>query len=77
MPTANKIELFARNNNLKKGWLSLGNQLGENYLDLKVEVHCHHCKNQIQLYTKRYKSKLTANINICDNCINKSPQIKG
>jgi mRNA (2'-O-methyladenosine-N6-)-methyltransferase len=31
MPTANKIELFARNNNLRPGWLSLGNQLGENY----------------------------------------------
>ena len=25
MPTANKIELFARNNNLREGWLSLGN----------------------------------------------------
>jgi len=31
IPGANKVELFARNNNLKQGWLSLGNQLGENY----------------------------------------------
>lgn len=77
MPTANKIELFARNNNLKKGWLSLGNQLGENYLDLKVAVHCHHCKNEIQLETKRYKSKVTANMDICDNCIFKLSDIKG
>ena len=28
MPGAKKIELFARNNNLRPGWLSLGNQLG-------------------------------------------------
>mmetsp|Transcript_34808 Transcript_34808/g.53459 ORF Transcript_34808/g.53459 Transcript_34808/m.53459 type:complete len:155 (-) Transcript_34808:468-932(-) len=25
LPTANKVELFARNNNLRQGWLSLGN----------------------------------------------------
>ena len=29
MPGAKKIELFARNNNLRSGWFSLGNQLGE------------------------------------------------
>jgi len=28
MPGANKIELFARDNNLRPDWLSLGNQLG-------------------------------------------------
>ena len=43
MPTANKIELFARNNNLREGWLSLGNQLGENYVNLKAEVYCQKC----------------------------------
>jgi mRNA (2'-O-methyladenosine-N6-)-methyltransferase len=40
MPTANKIELFARNNNLREGWLSLGNQLGENYIERNDFVKC-------------------------------------
>lgn len=31
MPGAKKIELFARNNNLRPGWFSLGNQLGESF----------------------------------------------
>ena len=31
MPGAKKIEIFARNHNLRPGWLSLGNQLGELY----------------------------------------------
>lgn len=29
MPGSKKIEVFARNNNLRGGWLSLGNQIGE------------------------------------------------
>ena len=29
MPGSKKVEVFARNNNLREGWLSLGNQLGE------------------------------------------------
>ena len=65
MPTANKIELFARNNNLREGWLSLGNQLGENYIDHKVSVHCEKCKDEIELGTKRYKSKSKANLDFC------------
>ena len=40
LPTANKIELFARNNNLHEGWLSLGNQLGLNYLDQDKTIIC-------------------------------------
>ena len=40
MPTANKIELFARNNNLRPGWLSLGNQLGEKYLKDLNPIFC-------------------------------------
>lgn len=27
MPGAKKVEVFARNNNLRQGWLSLGNQI--------------------------------------------------
>ena len=29
MPNAKKIEIFARNHNMRSGWLSLGNQLGK------------------------------------------------
>ena len=32
MPGSKKIELFARNNNLRPDWFALGNQLGETYL---------------------------------------------
>jgi len=31
MPGAKKVEIFARNNNLRHGWFSIGNQLGETY----------------------------------------------
>jgi len=68
MPTANKIELFARNNNLREGWLSLGNQLGENYIQWKNIVNCDECKKQIELGTKRYKSKIIANKDVCEHC---------
>jgi len=76
MPTANKIELFARNNNLKEGWLSLGNQLGENYINWKNVIECDHCKQEIQLGTKRFKSKVKANVDICEDCINKNKNIQ-
>ena len=68
MPTANKIELFARNNNLRPGWLSLGNQLGENYLNSRQVAKCDKCKTQIELGVKRYKSKTKANLDICEPC---------
>lgn len=71
MPTANKIELFARNNNLREGWLSLGNQLGENYNTCKNNVVCLRCKKKIEIGTKRYKSKLHANLDICQPCAQK------
>ena len=71
MPTANKIELFARNNNLRSGWLSLGNQLGENYINHKLAVFCEKCKDEIELGSKRYKSKFKANIDLCNKCISK------
>lgn len=71
MPTANKIELFARNNNLREGWLSLGNQLGDNYITWKNTVHCEDCNEAIEIGTKRFKSKLKANQDICEKCIQK------
>jgi mRNA (2'-O-methyladenosine-N6-)-methyltransferase len=47
MPGSKKIELFARNNNLRKGWLSLGNQLGENYVNWKNTITCDECEKEI------------------------------
>jgi len=69
MPTANKIELFARNNNLREGWLSLGNQLGENYIEWKNVVNCDMCLKEIEIGTKRYKSKTVVNKDICEPCL--------
>lgn len=68
MPGSKKIELFARNNNLREGWLSLGNQLGENYHSWKNIVVCDNCKKNIDLGIKRYKSKLIPNFDICQKC---------
>lgn len=68
MPGSKKIELFARNNNLKEGWLSLGNQLGENYQSWKNIISCDNCNLQIGLGIKRYKSKIIPNYDICQNC---------
>ena len=81
MPGAKKMELFARNNNLRHGWFSLGNQLGENYNQWQNEVDCNKCGRQIEhghfryiiyiyIYI-RYKSKQEANFDICDNCYQK------
>ncbi len=68
MPASKKIELFARNNNLRDGWLSLGNQLGETYQAWKNIITCDNCNNFISIGIKRYKSKINANYDICENC---------
>jgi len=68
MPGSKKVELFARNNNLREGWLSLGNQLGENYHSWRNIISCDNCKNYIELCVKRYKSKLCPNYDICQKC---------
>jgi len=72
MPGAKKIELFARNNNLKEGWLSLGNQLGENFQSWKNIIHCDNCSNKIEIGIKRYKSKIIHNYDICHKCYEKA-----
>lgn len=68
MPGAKKVELFARNNNLREGWLSLGNQLGENYQAWKNIIHCDNCDSKIEIGIKRYKSKIIPNYDICQKC---------
>lgn len=68
MPGAKKIELFARNNNLREGWLSLGNQLGENFQQWKNIISCDSCDKRMEVGVKRFKSKLKANYDICEAC---------
>ena len=69
LPYSRKIEVFARNNNLRKGWLSLGNQIGEVFEKWKNHMVCDKCKNEIPEGKIRYKSRKTRNFDICDNCI--------
>ena len=70
MPGSKKIELFARNNNLREGWLSIGNQIGENYQQWKNILHCDICNKLINVGIKRFKSKKRANFDICEFCYN-------
>jgi len=69
MPGAKKIELFARNNNLRHGWFSLGNELGEEYIKYEQKIICDLCKQQIPISSIRYKEKLKANCDLCENCV--------
>jgi mRNA m6A methyltransferase catalytic subunit len=54
MPASKKIELFARNHNLREGWLSLGNQLGDSYNKWNSVVQCDLCHHNITHLNKRY-----------------------
>lgn len=69
MPNSRKIEVFARNNNLRKGWFSLGNQIGEVFEKWKNHMMCDKCKNEIPEGKVRYKSRKMRNFDICDKCI--------
>lgn len=72
IPGARKIELFARNHNLRKGWFSLGNQLGEDFIkgrrykDLSCQIGS--CQRKIGLTEKRYKSFDSRKLNACHSC---------
>jgi N6-adenosine-specific RNA methylase IME4 len=48
MPGARKVELFARNNNIREGWLSLGNRLGHTFdtfdQDWQWTYSCNECQ---------------------------------
>ncbi|KAL4507171.1 hypothetical protein ABPG72_001964 [Tetrahymena utriculariae] len=72
IPGAKKIELFARNNNLRPGWVSVGNQLGETYEKWMHQVNCDNCHQEIvKGKLKRYKSRRINNYDICENCVQK------
>ena len=76
MPGAKKIELFARNNNLRHGWFSLGNQLGEMYQKWQVEINCNQCQANLMSGKARYKSRREANYDMCELCFKKMVEEK-
>ena len=63
--------MFARNHNLRFGLFSVGNELGEAYDKWKLHLRCDECHTEIKSKSKRYKSKIMANFDICENCIGK------
>ena len=67
-PQSAKIELFARNHNLRPGWLSLGTQLGEQFLQENLLVSCDECSRQIESKGKRFKSRVRPNYDLCQEC---------
>ena len=72
MPGARKVELFARNHNIRKGWLSLGNQLGE-YFDWDHDkVSCDTCEKPINIGHRRYKSRAIKDKDLCEPCVKKA-----
>lgn len=71
-PGGRKIEVFARNHNLRKGWLSLGNELGEYYDWDHDKISCDVCGKVIELGKPRYKSKQIANRDLCEGCLKAS-----
>jgi hypothetical protein len=69
VPNAKRIELFAENHNLRKGWLSLGNRLGEYYDWDRDKVQCDLCQHEIELGQPRFKSRTEKNRNLCYPCL--------
>lgn len=75
MPGSKKVEIFAKNNNLKPGWLSMGNEIGERFLEPLI-IKCSVCKDTIQ--DTRYKDlKTCKNFCVtCKNCCNDLTEIE-
>ena len=74
LPGSKKIEVFARNHNLRSGWFSLGNQLGEVYDKWFNLLNCNECGCLIKLGLKRFKSKVQPNYDICEGCFSQIEQ---
>lgn len=67
-PGAKKIELFGRNHNIRPGWLTLGNQLGELYNWDNDIVQCNRCKHLIHIGLTRYKHRKIPDSDVCARC---------
>jgi mRNA (2'-O-methyladenosine-N6-)-methyltransferase len=65
MPGCKKVEIFAKNNNLKNGWLSMGNEIGERFLDPLI-ITCETCCEKLQNF--RWKDLKTSE-NFCEKCV--------
>lgn len=50
---------------------SIGNELGESYDKWMLHLNCDDCGNNIKPKSKRFKSKVKANYDICHLCIEK------
>jgi len=74
MPGAKKLEIFARNNNLREGWFSIGNQLGVEYAEWTNVVDCDSCGQNIAIGLRRFKSRLRPNYDICEACLYQSKE---
>lgn len=68
VPGARKVELFARNHNVRKGWLSLGNRLGPNFEIKKVNIACTKCSALLKCGSPRFKHKWSGQ-NLCETCV--------
>lgn len=68
LPGARKVELFARNHNIRKGWLSLGNQLGAHYNWAHDAITCDLCALQIPIAKTRFKHRFISNLDYCHAC---------
>ena len=69
MPGARKIELFARNNNLRRGWFALGNHLGPNFDNPKDPIACTTCHALVPLGAPAFKSRSIPNHTVCAPCL--------
>jgi N6-adenosine-specific RNA methylase IME4 len=67
-PGAKKIELFSKNHNVRKGWLSLGNRLGPNFEAKSWNYGCTECKDQILTGMPRFKHKYDYGKDLCKAC---------
>ena len=68
LPGSKKIELFARNHNLRHGWFSLGNQLGGVHEKWINKVNCDVCNLLIICGQKRYKARHRIDFDVCHTC---------
>ena len=64
-----KIEIFARNHNLRFGVFSMGNELGESYDKWLLRLECDQCGDTLRSGHPRFKAKATPNYDLCARCI--------
>jgi N6-adenosine-specific RNA methylase IME4 len=64
-----KVEIFARNHNLRFGIFSMGNELGESYDKWLLRLECDKCGESLSSGRKRFKSKGKPNYDLCQKCV--------